>query len=842
MNIPNLTPKVTDPYSDFPRNENQNNLEPSALLKIFRNTLYNQPDAIAISKNWETTQIQILKKAEQAQYKEFIEFIVSHIPQEKYSSHRECLQNLLKRVSSLVVRANLIDLRSFSSQKKRLILTTLIDLDSKDLTHLYTICIPDLFLLRPLLKEAQYIKEIKERFLTDSAHQNPQQIISSFIHHLKQTESLSFLLDFTASIPPYLKMTYLYELCSSYIKNPVILKKNEILTERDILSLFSSLPFTAEQKEQILISVSHHLFESNLINRALSVTALLSDQAVRKNTQENFIATLYYDKQTLIQDEIEKKLLDLYRYTNIYYLIKRVLKEYKKPDLTLKTYQLLLMHESDKSQDGSHCYDRIFIYQLLKDVLKEIKPNLSNSIDKLSFQGWFQLIYSLFDFEETEQLILFASLMPALTKGKNFPSQTNLLFDKDRSSFLNTHQDNKLEESVKELIKSEIDEEAAISQELDLNERLLDTVNDKKTLNKIFDWLLLNPIQDRFNLLKIIMVLKDNLSGDSITHLLKIPIPSLLALEPWLESLDVKNFLDYKQVVTDLLTILKQPAQEFVPSQLDSFLSSDQWGEKVWEHYVVRNPLFAKDTGYNTGNKSVQINYGKLMHQAIFKVSSLIKKSEVDFTEVFKFASLQRQQIAKNLNQSNKEEYGIPRTEFFYSECEGIYEPLGLDLIDIQDKIRKGEFNTKNLISTKKDYSLITKTAQINSETIELSKILINLNLSEIKHTDSVNIEKIHQHMAILYDTLIHTPVENETDKVRIIEIAGQLFWWFCESKPVNLGDPSIAEIIVRSIFNLKGIEDLPWKKDLIPWAEVVKEFDVEQFGKKFHTLFDREI
>ena len=76
------------------------------------------------------------------------------------------------------------------------------------------------------------------------------------------------------------------------------------------------------------------------------------------------------------------------------------------------------------------------------------------------------------------------------------------------------------------------------------------------------------------------------------------------------------------------------------------------------------------------------------------------------------------------------------------------------------------------------------------------------------------------------------------SQKKPFIEQLGLIFWWLCQAKPYDRGDPSIAEMLIRALANLKGITLPPWKDDLIPWEEVMLTFDPEEFKKKFHTLF----
>lgn len=65
----------------------------------------------------------------------------------------------------------------------------------------------------------------------------------------------------------------------------------------------------------------------------------------------------------------------------------------------------------------------------------------------------------------------------------------------------------------------------------------------------------------------------------------------------------------------------------------------------------------------------------------------------------------------------------------------------------------------------------------------------------------------------------------------------GEFFWWWCQSKPVILGDPSIGEMLFKAVLISKGIEPPGWKENIIPWEETVREYDGKRFGENFSSL-----
>lgn len=133
-------------------------------------------------------------------------------------------------------------------------------------------------------------------------------------------------------------------------------------------------------------------------------------------------------------------------------------------------------------------------------------------------------------------------------------------------------------------------------------------------------------------------------------------------------------------------------------------------------------------------------------------------------------------------------------SECVNTECRQVYAELGTYLRALYSKLHANQINSDYVLLDNKE-RLLTKTGKIN----------------------------------------------NEKDKARVIEISAEFFWWFCEAKPVLRGNPSIAEVMLQTIWRAKGLSNPAWHKGIIPWAEVVKALDVTEFGRNFYTLFENE-
>ena len=100
-------------------------------------------------------------------------------------------------------------------------------------------------------------------------------------------------------------------------------------------------------------------------------------------------------------------------------------------------------------------------------------------------------------------------------------------------------------------------------------------------------------------------------------------------------------------------------------------------------------------------------------------------------------------------------------------------------------------------------------------------------------HSSLKSAQAILNYVEKLYDE-----VSKSEDPDTIKYLSGKIFWWLCQAKPWLRGDPSISEMLIRSIWVTKGLASPSWESDLIPWVETVIDTDPENFGNNFHKLF----
>lgn len=270
--------------------------------------------------------------------------------------------------------------------------------------------------------------------------------------------------------------------------------------------------------------------------------------------------------------------------------------------------------------------------------------------------------------------------------------------------------------------------------------------------------------------------------------------------------------------------------------------------ENKWLNYIVKNDGFSSSSLYHRNERENlnssyqnQMPYGQLMHQSTNIITNLIleRQKESDsfpsLEELLSECATRRQLMAWQCNHQEAELFGIYRNIRYGTPLSDLYSDLGKKL---NEKLKAHSIDSpldltpgkSGLIKENENESVIQ--AKVEGEVIDLTRIRLNKKL--IEHTEPKEIEKILKHVDTLYEELI-----NEKDHDKAKELAGVIFWWLCQTKPWKRGDPSIAEIFIRGVLNAKGIPLAGWKTGIIPWAEATLEFDVDLFGKNFHTLFE---
>jgi len=238
-----------------------------------------------------------------------------------------------------------------------------------------------------------------------------------------------------------------------------------------------------------------------------------------------------------------------------------------------------------------------------------------------------------------------------------------------------------------------------------------------------------------------------------------------------------------------------------------------------WESFVARR----KDIG--TFYQSDQSQYGTLMSNLTHDLSNSIKQGDTDVENLLSRAAMGRRAIGYFFDRPDPEKIGRLRRpdEDLVTRVtdDSLYSKLGDRLL------MSFETSLRDIASHDKE---VGSWIDWETGTLFLAKEM------KIFHANPEKANLIMQ----LVKTEVYPKMLAETDPERLVELAGEAFWLICQAKPWSLGDPSIAEVFVRSILLSKGVDLGMWKQGIVPWEEASVARDDVSFGKIFPTLFER--
>lgn len=270
--------------------------------------------------------------------------------------------------------------------------------------------------------------------------------------------------------------------------------------------------------------------------------------------------------------------------------------------------------------------------------------------------------------------------------------------------------------------------------------------------------------------------------------------------------------------------------------------------------YVVRQKNFIELYEYSPD----QIQYGIEMGLAVKLAERLVKEKGVGGKELIQFFAGRRQRIATIQKTRDFHAFGTRRLKKAYSPCIGPYygqipqelrkNSKSIKWDDAEDYKQDFELPLRRTPSQKEDIHFFEIKGRLpgDKEDMILNVLGIDIKvppeecltnvkaLSIILHVGQTPAEfdRILDHAATLFDEAIrpHTPVHDAEENLI------RAFWWICQAKPWERGDPSIAEMLMKTGFALKGIPLRPWKEATIPWVQVMLKGE-EDFVASFDEL-----
>lgn len=303
---------------------------------------------------------------------------------------------------------------------------------------------------------------------------------------------------------------------------------------------------------------------------------------------------------------------------------------------------------------------------------------------------------------------------------------------------------------------------------------------------------------------------------------------------------DPKKFSENPQLVEKLLSsdskipgpiLVKCWSKLSSEKELDSLLKMTE--KQIIYHFAIgedfldnccQTYIIRQNNWNKTYNNFDQRKYMHEMHHSV-KVGSCLLKEE-SFNDMLIFLAARRSMIAAQSGQKS-ENVGRLRQDWHqpYTRFDDIYSAIPARFLE-----NEAFFENNVTILQEGSY---TCWGHIHSKKIPLQTISNDTQM--VFHTDSKYIDEILDYVK----TDLYPKAIDETDPTLLMEDLGTIFWWICQAKPWILGDPSIAETLIRAIWVSRGFENAPWQKGLIPWVEATVQPDVDTFAKNFYKLFE---
>lgn len=307
-------------------------------------------------------------------------------------------------------------------------------------------------------------------------------------------------------------------------------------------------------------------------------------------------------------------------------------------------------------------------------------------------------------------------------------------------------------------------------------------------------------------------------------------LPKYPSIEDFLKAYsfyphDLEHFnkaVEHSHCIKELFLLLKLDSET-----LDFVLKipEDNIGNN-WQNYTVRIKGFKKI--YNNSN---QERYGKWMHHTIKTAALTTPEKNWDFDQLMNFLAMRRGILATLSNQRGSRMVGVKRTGDMFTSCEDSYK-------NIIETIRSAPEGKYKFDDEDQKFKYIYVKA-FEDQPIPFSVITIAKppHYGAVEHPPP---EVATAAMEYVKSTLYPHALE-EKDPEKLMEDLGRIFWWICQAKPWEYGDPSIAESLVRTIWTMKfpDKENPPWNEGIIPWEQVIIETNVDEFAKNFHSLFE---
>ncbi len=301
-----------------------------------------------------------------------------------------------------------------------------------------------------------------------------------------------------------------------------------------------------------------------------------------------------------------------------------------------------------------------------------------------------------------------------------------------------------------------------------------------------------------------------------------------------------------EEIPKDFFSKLSEGSVRFLKEKVNG------WGD-ICHHFNDALRVFSIDSNFNSDFKmlyiacawkenslniaklsslygaSIQKKYSRYLHASIILGALYRKKHQLSFWQELMVFSVVRQRIAKNLHSKDStyyEKVGSPRIiQSKTTELRDFYA-------DVPEKMRALLLSLGNLEHNLNSNCIIKLID--NDRVIQLSTVPLFSNTGDLIHAPVESIPVMLNIVESIYNRVIM-----ERNKEEIVRLSGEIYWGICQASPWVYGEPSIAEMLFRSIWEMKEMKNPSWKNDVIPWVEVVTAHSISGFGEKFSEFFN---
>lgn len=286
------------------------------------------------------------------------------------------------------------------------------------------------------------------------------------------------------------------------------------------------------------------------------------------------------------------------------------------------------------------------------------------------------------------------------------------------------------------------------------------------------------------------------------------------------------------------------------------------FGQIKPEYLFINHKGFGKDT-----------KWAKAMVDTIEQTSKKIQKGETDFDKILAFVAENYRKYYRK--KPNENWFGFFRTQnenlwctpLYYKRYNFIHKRINNIFLkdsheNVEEYVDNWVLNIKrkgNNSNIYKDYTLCKAhihkiRANINGEKVPLTTLYKfyeffdgkktyknTLGKKEgfmIQHTSSEYIPTVLLKINTLYNRIIS---DKSKDLSKTTSKIAEIHWFLCQATPFKRGSAGIADMITKSIFEAKGIQVSPWRKDIAPDLEALIT-PLNVFKEKYTSFFRRPL